>query len=133
MVAKSTAGFSADLQAFSRQMGVGLGTARKKVAFDIFKSVVKRSPTDTGRFRGSWTMADGSPSEAVQPEGQGSYSAPDAASQGVSFAQPFGRTWIANALPYATALEFGHSKASPNGMARIAVAEAEADLQSLLK
>ena len=37
-------------------------------------------------------------------------------------------TYVTNALHYAEKLEFGHSKQAPAGMARIAVAEAIAEL-----
>jgi len=133
VVAKNVAGFTADLESFARQIDVDLGQARRKVAFEIFRSVVAKSPVDTGRFRASWTVADKSPSESVQPTESGSYQPPNPESFGADFTNPFSMTWIANALPYAAALEFGHSKQAPSGMARIAVAEAEANLDALIK
>lgn len=129
MPTRSTVGaFQADLRAFSDQIGVGLGEVRRKVALDVFSKVALRTPVDTGRARLSWTVQDGAPSTDVAPEGAGG-----APSPGAIGTQPFGVTFVANALPYIETLEFGHSKQAPQGMARLTLAETEAELLALTR
>jgi hypothetical protein len=41
--------------------------------------------------------------------------------------------WIYNNLPYAIALEYGHSRQAPNGMVRIALAEIEAEVSGYME
>ena len=127
MAAGNVHQFQADLQKFAQLVEQDVRTVRRKVALDLFSRIVRRTPVDTGRLRGSWFLTDGVVAD-VQPEGQASYPA------GVvkaTFKNPFGVSIISNCLPYAVPIEFeGHSKQAPNGMVRISLAELEAEIQS---
>jgi hypothetical protein len=131
MAAKNLGAFKADLKAFSEQMGIGIGQVRRKVTLDMFARIVPRTPADTGRARAGWNVSDISPDPSVPPEGQESYPPPVA---GPLSAEPFQVAYLTNALPYIEPLEFeGHSKQAPNGFARITLAEAEAEMESLIR
>lgn len=124
--------FKADLDKFADTIGVDIRTVRKKVSFDLFASILKKMPVDTGRARFGWEMTDNSPSGAPPPP-PGQYPlAPSVFLQPARFDDPFSVTVISNKVPYIRALEFGHSQQAPNGMVRIAIAEVEAGIGALL-
>lgn len=125
--------FKLDLRRFAEQVDVDLGQVRRKVSFDLFAGIVERTPVDTGRARGAWAMSDGAPApvDPIGPDKQvgGAAAATQAyANITATFADPYGSTFIVNGLPYAQALEFGHSKQAPAGMVRASIAEVEAGL-----
>lgn len=126
-------GFEASLKQIAERINQSPALVRKKVCFDLFESIVAKTPRDTGRAAASWNMTDNAPDYSSKPEAEepNMYQGAEAASQSAKFADPFGATHIANGLPYIVPLEFGHSsKQAPNGMVRIALAELEAHLQS---
>ena len=116
--------FQKDLEVFLKDTEKNIGRVRKKVTLDLQRKVSERTPVDTGRARFSWFVTDGAPSREAPPDGTYAGVAPPQA----TFAQPFEISYITNNLPYIVRLEFGHSGQAPSGMARIAVAEVEAEL-----
>lgn len=121
--AANLAAFTADLKEFARKVELDVATVRKKIAFDLFSTFVDpreiglRHPVDTGFARAGWAMSDGQPSTFLPTEGQTTSPSPE--SQGVSFQEPFGITWITNNVPYILRLEFdGHSQQAPQGWVR---------------
>jgi hypothetical protein len=131
MPAKTLNGFKADLKAFSDQLNIGIGQARRRVVLDMYGKVTLRTPKDTGRAAASWNVSDGTPNPTVQPEGKDAYPIPPPAAISE---KPFEITYCANALPYIERLEFeGWSKQAPNGFARIVIAETEVEVQALMK
>lgn len=111
--------FEARLRAHSREVVPQLTViAVKKIAIGVYRDLVLASPVDTGRFRGSWTCALDAPDTAVLPEakkGGEVYGPPDEsqAAQALEGLRPFGNAWISNNLPYAEALNEGHSQQAP--------------------
>ena len=101
-------------------------TVIRKVAIDASVKILERSPVDTGRFRASWRFNEGSVDDTVAPPGPNSV--PSVSIPQLSGEEPF---YISNSLPYAIALEEGHSQQAPLGIVGITVAELEADLKSL--
>ena len=98
-----------------------------KLAFDIFAALVRLSPVDTGRYRGSWTMAEGAPDSTVQPEGPGPFPEPTMPALAVATTwAALNVIWLANHLPYAERLEEGHSGQAPSGVAAPVLASLEA-------
>lgn len=96
----------------------------RKVSLDLYRSLVLKSPVDTGRFRANWVTGVGAvntaTSEQVDPSGEGAIARAEGALQNV---QVGGVVYLTNSLPYAKRLEYGHSKQAPGGMVRITVAE----------
>lgn len=68
----------------------------KKVALEVFKRIVARTPVDTGLARDSWVLSGSAPNYL-----------------------------ISNPQPYINKLEHGSSKQAPAGMVRITLAELE--------
>ncbi len=126
-VGKSAFGFEADLKKFGATLGISVSKVRRKLAFSLHAKITQRTPVDTGRLRASWFMSDSAPSTQVAPvgaKGKGEVTA--------TFANPYDRTFIVNNLPYAWAIEFGHSDKAPMGMVRVSLAEVEAGLLKAL-
>lgn len=77
-----------------------------------------------GRFRANWQHGMNVPqsgvTNAVDASGNETISALGAR---ISSADPFGVHFIVNNLPYARALEYGHSSQAPAGMVGVTVAE----------
>jgi len=73
-----------------------------------------------GRFRGNWMFSIGSPdnttTDEVDPSGRKSTAR---IVDGAIEFKAGDTAYITNSLPYAVALEFGHSTQAPNGMVRV--------------
>lgn len=102
----------------------------QKVALQALRGVVMKSPVDTGRFRGNWTVSvdvkDTSITDATD-KGGGETIAKGAALIGAL--PPYRVVWISNNLPYARRLETGWSKQAPAGVVALTVAEIESQLR----
>jgi hypothetical protein len=85
----------------------------------LFRSVVLRSPVDTGRFRANWNVSFGAPDYTTTPSID--------QARGLSEADralhiPLGGVvCLSNGLPYARRLEHGWSRQAPTGMVRLSV------------
>lgn len=77
-----------------------------------------------GRFRGSWVMTIGTPSEEdpgrIDPSGNSTISANAAIVRGLKMGVV---VYLMSNLPYSRRLEYGHSKQAPAGVVRITAAE----------
>lgn len=80
-----------------------------------------------GRFRGNWQVSFNTAKtgtlERIDPNGSASKGDGTALIQG--FTTSVGSIWIMNNLPYAQALEYGHSSQAPAGMVRISTLEVQ--------
>ena len=98
----------------------------RKIALEMFRRVILRTPVDTGRARGNWQTTIGAPAigtvDAKDPSGRAA----------IAKATAVGLTWrartgasilLTNNLPYIERLEHGYSKQAPSGMVAITVAE----------
>jgi hypothetical protein len=116
--------FSLGLDAFIAKAKANADTVVRQASLSVLSSVVKRSPVDTGRFRGNWqTTIDAPASGAVDlldKTGAASVSAGVGALSSVKAGET---VWIVNNLPYAQRLENGYSDQAPAGMVRVTVTE----------
>lgn len=108
--------FALDINRFAELAGRRANQVVRKVVLDISKGVIKKSPVDTGRFKGNWQYGtDSAPAGAVEiydEDGRGTL----AHIAGQVPQQAAGHVhYIVNNLPYAQALEDGHSTQSPPG------------------
>jgi hypothetical protein len=99
----------------------------RRLAFEALARVIQKSPVREGRFRGNWQLAIGvrpdGVVEAIDPIG----GAPQAKGmQTIAELQPFQVVYLVNNLPYAEALENGHSQQAPAGVVAVTVAELSA-------
>ena len=118
--------FKKDLTRFADKVELDLSQFRKRVTLGLKSKIELRTPVDTGRLRSSWAVSDGVPSDWVPPEGQTNQLGPIEA----KFDAPYDTSFIACRLPYAIAIEYGHSEQSPAGMVRVSMAEMQTELES---
>lgn len=112
--------FSIDIASFCQKVRVNQDVVVRKITFELFSTVILKSPVDSGRFRGNWVVQSGSPSAAVDyakrdPSGS---SAVSQAATLVASVRAGDVIYMANNLPYAQRLEYGYSKQAPSGMVR---------------
>ena len=116
--------FNANITAFAEAMRVDSRLAYKRIIFDIWRRIIKRSPVDTGRFRASWTINQETPDETVQAPDQKSYSYKATFDESkLNWTQAYPMLWINNSLPYAERLETGWSKQAPSGVVGLTILE----------
>ncbi len=95
------------------------------LALEVLRRVVLRTPVKTGRLRGNWQIGiNASPDGIVDkndPGGSQTIQSGTGKIMSVKFAQ---QIFITNNLPYAIAIEDGHSKIkAPAGMVAVTLAE----------
>lgn len=101
----------------------------EKLGFEIWKRATNRTPVDTGRARGGWTISWGA-QPTWQPEA-GKHFSPDNQKEDVTLADApdpgepkmFGTLHVTNNVEYIVILEHGHSDQAPQGMLEQAVNE----------
>ncbi len=111
-------GFSNDIRRFTTKTTEAHNKITRVATLELFSGVIKATPVDTGRARGNWQTAPGSPVageterldksggeaiaevEAKTPEGAGQV------------------TYLSNNLPYIMTLEEGSSTQAPEGMVK---------------
>lgn len=95
------------------------------MAFAALRGVIMKTPVDTGRLRGNWQVGINTP----QRDELDAKDKLGGATMGKGFSRltklpPFPVVWISNNLPYAEAIEEGHSKVkSPQGMVAVTIEE----------
>jgi len=91
----------------------------RKITLDIDRSLSRRSPVDTGRFKGNWQLGVnaqplGYDWELKDKRPRGQVGDTVGIHAGILPKQAAGGVyWLVNNLPYANALELGHSKQAP--------------------
>jgi len=119
--------FTLDITRFVEHTGASFDVVVKKVVLELARSVIRKSPVDTGRFKGNWQLGVGSaPSSEVDVNDTTALGIPAPNSnRGKAINNMLGVIprqgaaglvyYIVNNLPYAQALEDGHSIQSPPG------------------
>lgn len=99
-------------------------------ALGLGASIVRRSPVDTGRFKGAWAYGAGSINTGtnfpLDKDGGGTTGRIAADLQSW---KPGQTIYLTNSLPYAYRLEHGWSQQAPSGMVRLAVLEFESQVR----
>lgn len=100
----------------------------RKTALELQTGMVEMSPVDTGRFKGNWQCGVNSINPHVGDKEDktplGSFGPDDSVlrSEILLKAWILGQTiYLTNSIPYAQALERGHSKQAPSGCVRLTV------------
>jgi hypothetical protein len=119
--------FTTDIQQYAAKSLTNANAVKQKVGLDLLSEVVVRSPVDTGRFRGNNQVGLGSANlstdSAVDPSGN---SVLQNGSAVIARAKLADDIVISNNLPYAKALENGHSQQAPAGVYGVSVAKFQA-------
>lgn len=117
--------FNLELENFGKKVVPEAHLAlQKKIALDLLRRIVFKTPVDTGRARGNWQTnvgaAGSSAIERLDPSGN------TAISEGLgalAAARPFGLITIFNNVDYIRFLEMGSSRQAPAGMVSVSLAE----------
>ncbi len=116
--------FELALSEFAAKAGDKADQAVRQVVLELASRIIVRSPVDTGRFRANWRLgvgaAKGGTTEATDKTGEGANAAIAAALPANATAQVL---VLSNNLPYAWALETGHSNQAPAGMVGLTALE----------
>ena len=116
--------FKLDLEnAFKEEVQAPVRLVTMKLAMEALNRVVMKSPVDIGRFRGNWNVSFGVPvagPDLIDPSGQATIARGTAVIMGMSVPTV---VWVSNHLPYAEALENGHSQQAPAGVVAVTFAE----------
>jgi hypothetical protein len=110
-------GWSTPPSLFAGEIEEVLTQRVRVIAMAMLNEIVLRSPVDTGRFRGNNIVSVGAPvystTESLDKSGAETIQRGLSAMTGL---EPYTQVHIQNNLPYATALEDGHSKQAPGGV-----------------
>lgn len=130
--------FELDLKKFAEKTGLNVNSVIQKTAFDIYASVVSKTPVDSGRARGAWNVALGSKDTSTGriddlPFGEEPNENSKALANSVLLNFKSGTINITNALPYIQRLEDGYSQQSPpNAMVGLTVLEFKSIFQKAI-
>jgi len=116
------------LSAFDEEIQPYLNIVVRKFALEALKRVVMKSPVDTGRFRGNWSVSFGSPIAGEDTTDKTGDTTIARGSAVIDKADAKQIVWLSNHLPYASALENGHSQQAPAGVVAVTYAELQAML-----
>lgn len=126
--------FSADISNFITKAGLNVDKALRYTIVLAGQGCVMTSPVLTGRLRANWQFG------VVMPNGvldgvdtAGAATIARMAGQ-VTSLKAGGECWIVNNLPYAGAIEYGHSSMkAPAGMVRITLANLPAAIEQYVR
>ena len=116
--------FADQMKAWERKAERKMDLAVRKIALEMFRRIILKSPVDTGRFRGNWHLAIGSVPEGTLELDDKTGTATIAKGAATAMGFNAGETiFFANNLPYARRLEEGYSQQAPNGMVALTIQE----------
>ena len=114
--------FASDVEAYAKKAGASLDETSRAIVLELFGSVIKDTPVDTGRAKGNWQTTIGAPASGTVDRLGESEALADVSQQTASFGA--GKViYLSNNLPYIYRLEYdGWSQQAPGGMLRKNVA-----------
>lgn len=116
-MANRRGGWSTPPSLFAGVVEEALTQRIRVIALAMLNEIVLRSPVDTGRFRGNNIVSVGAPvyTSTTNVDKSGG----ETIQRGLSVMtglEPYTQVYIQNNLPYASALEDGHSQQAPGGI-----------------
>ena len=121
--------FNLDLAKFSKKTQLNLDIVARKVGFEIWNGVTKKTPVDTGRARASQNLT-----EEVVNLSTASENVVHGANAKGSVGRITGKgdvIYITNNVDYINELDKGSSQQAPNGMVSLTINEVQAQLKAL--
>lgn len=116
----SSFSFSEELKRFAEKADPEIVV--KKVAMDVFRRVILRTPVDTGRARANWQASIGAPIEGEIESTDQNRGIVEAA-QVIDNLEGDQSIFLSNNLPYIERLENGYSAQSPSGIVKVTLVE----------
>ncbi|WP_299726842.1 hypothetical protein [uncultured Endozoicomonas sp.] len=111
--------FSGVVSSFKSDAIAACGDTRKAATIELFKSVILDTPVDEGRLKGNWQATTDNPAsgqlDIYDGNGGGTVAL---AVKAVNQSNDDQTLYLTNNLPYALAIEYGHSDQAPKGMVR---------------
>jgi len=96
----------------------------KKIAFDLFRKIIFKTPVLTGRARANWLVSVVAPrSETVDETDKTGMKTLSEVQGVIAGWESDSDIYMSNNLPYIYGLERGRSKKAPQGMVKISIAE----------
>lgn len=114
-------GFALDLKRFASKTGDSLEETRRNFIIKLYGAIIDRTPVDTGRLKNNWLTSVATPNRKIL---KGFDKSGSKAKKRVEANLGEGdvAVYMSNNLPYAVAIEEGHSKENaPDGMVKINV------------
>ena len=116
--------FEDDLRSFEGKTERKMTQIGRKVALELFKRVIYKTPVDTGRARSNWQVTIGTTAsgtvEIDDKSGAATMGKAVADSRGLKAGDTI---YLTNNLPYIRKLEEGWSRQAPAGMVALTVQE----------
>jgi hypothetical protein len=134
-LSNSAAEFSVALQRLAVAIDADISKVVRNGVLRVFGNVVKRSPVDTGAYRGSHGISN------MEPDGKEGIKkgnkkekkkVPAATAKNWTWKVGDGDIWLFNNVPYAERIENGWSKQAPAGVYRMAIPEITAFINAEL-
>lgn len=114
--------FTLDVRAFCEKAKKNPETVMRQVSMGLFRTIIKESPVDTGRFKLNWQASGPTPASGIVDGVDKSGAI--ATGKMVNFVTTTS-TWqeltLTNNLPYAQRLEYGWSQQAPTGVVEVNV------------
>ena len=117
--------FSGDIRRFNEKVEKAASAVFRGTALNLFRVVVKRTPVLTGRLINNWRAGiNTAPTETTEATSKRGTLSTRSANSNVARAKLGDSIFYVNNLPYAQAIEDGHSQGkAPAGMVKVTVAE----------
>ena len=113
--------FASDVAKYAKLAGASVDETGRAIVLELFGSVIKDTPVDTGRARGNWQTSIGSPASGEVDRLGEREALSELGSETGKFVG--GQViYLSNQLPYIQRLELGWSDQAPAGMVRKNVA-----------
>lgn len=134
--------FSKDITKWINITGISRDKVVRTLAFDALDGLLRRSPVDTGRFRGSWRIGVNQADVSVLPPPKKengkkvriNTTAIENEQRAKALGLQYGTTvHISNSLPYAIALEDGHSQQYTTGVMKDTFTELTQNLKAAIQ
>ena len=115
--------FSNQISKFARKTERAAEAIFRGTSLDLSMEIIKRTPVDQGFLKGGWIPSVNSPSTVIQRKADKQGTATiNSVKAKINTAQLGDSIYLINNLPYAKAIEEGHSyHQAPQGMVRITV------------
>jgi len=117
--------FTVDLGKFVDKAKENADKACRRIALEVFRGVILKTPVDTGRARGNWQIGMSFATGTLERDDKGGNAALGDVLQALRpgvFANG-GTLVLTNNLPYIGKLEHGSSMQAPSGMVKLTIAE----------
>ena len=111
--------FTGDLKRFADTAIDDVDEVRRAVSLELFNSVIRDTPVDSGRARGNWQTTTGAAAKtAIERDDKSGEAASKEAEQAIKGSALSDPIYMSNNLPYIEPLENGSSKQAPEGMVK---------------